>query len=249
MKENIEMEFENNNEFVEENNENSVNDDKDPEWEKYCKECDEYFEENESDFDYVNEIITKKNLYPELVLIKKGKNITDKKPNMIILGKLQTPLKKINKSFKYLNVKNSTIFCSTITDDDKYCKKDNCKYLHNFRELPFCRGKCGKIMITENYYEGNCSKRHSEENFDNFLLRKNINISTKKDYELRFYTRPSNELVKKIIQDCKSKLINSVSIKIVEKPKTLNEFLNECPKINDVNKDFLNDEDFKSAWI
>lgn len=197
---------------------------KDPQWIEFNRDCEEYNLdiENEDDIEYEYNPYQ----YVRYPIIDNTVDLNEKyKENMVILGCVSP--KKKNKSFKYSynSKKNFGIFCLSVTKKNTKCNK-NCKLPHNFNEIPFCNSKCNRITLENNFYSGNCNKRHNMETVDNFMIRKHVKLNDINDITLEFFERPSSELIKELLTISKKLHINNITIKIVTKKITLDEFMN-----------------------
>ena len=150
---------------------------------------------------------------------------------MILIGKTITKNGEKKKSFKY-NIYgiNKNIFCKTVlfssntNNIQNICK---CKLPHSFQDILYCNSNCTKITYENNFYTGNCNKRHFKETVHNFVLRKNITLKDSGNACFEFYEIPSAEFIKDLLTKCKTLKFKEVKVKIVPKPKTLTEFLKE----------------------
>lgn len=217
-----------------------------PEWKKFLSDCE----------DWATEVYETTNVFDDSFKHSKTRkpcNLNkslDYKTEMILIGKTFMRSAEKKKSFKY-NIYgiNKNIFCKTVlfskSEDIKtICK---CKLPHSFQDVPYCNSKCTKITYENNFYTGNCNKRHYRENVHNFVLRKNIILKDNSDACFEFYEIPSAEFIQDLLNKCKKLKFKEVKVKIVLKPKTLTEFLKDN-KSSDDSEDSLSDYDFEIAW-
>lgn len=197
----------------------------DSEWLDYLKRCDEWNEEMEDD-DLNKEII----ITPKKYKIRKPCFLNEEvelENDFYIIGKVKSPKKP--KSFKYNSFKKThekqKIICDSVLQL-KPCEIKNCKEIHEFSKIPYCKGLCEKITFNNNYYKGSCIKRHYKETFENFVIRKQLKTKLE-NISLSFYERPSDELLYDILVSVNKLNIKSLEISLCKKPKTLSDFLNK----------------------
>lgn len=209
----IENEFENTSDLYSDN-----------EWLDFVKRCDEWDEEIEEDDLNKEIIITPKKYKIYKPVFLEEDNISN---DFYIIGKVKSPKK--SKSFKYNSyVKTQAkrkIICESVLQS-KICDIKNCKEIHDFNKIGYCKGFCGKITLSNNYYKGSCIKRHYKETFENFILRKNLKTNIK-NISLYFYEKPDADLLFEILSSVKKLNIQSLEIAMCKKPKTLIDFYNE----------------------
>lgn len=192
--------------------------DKNEEWLKYLRDCDEYNEKYEECIDLYSFNNAKPK--PEAFLIDQSNVDKDSQYEMFILGRIKAPICK-KKSFKYTNIK-SNIFCTSLLTNKK-CTT-NCKYVHNFQDIPFCHGKCSKITINyEFFYTGTCTKRHVNETLDNYVFRKSVKL-LKNNLTFSFFEKPNIEHVSEILKVCKKLGYLNVTFTIKSRQKTIDDF-------------------------
>lgn len=224
-----------------------------PEWKKFLSDCAEWATEVYETSDVFEEV------YGPFKQLKTRKpcNIINKSLEydyeMILIGKTivrRNGEKK--KSFKYnIYGMNKNIFCKTVlvskSDDvKKICK---CKMPHSFKEIPYCNSNCKKITYENNFYTGNCNKRHFKETVHNFVFRNNIILKESDNACFDFYEIPSVEFIQNLLNKCKKLKFKEVKVKIVPKPKTFTEFMNDHKKSSNTSSDYtLTDDDFEKAW-
>lgn len=213
----------------------------DPEWLKFDKDCEEY----KYDFTDITEEVSDEEEYYVRYPINHKLIVPEKSNQMVILGYV-SPQKK-TKSFKYsYNSKKNFIFCNSLIDDKIKCNSLKCKLPHTFNEIPFCNSNCKRITYNNNFYSGNCNKRHNMETLENFLIRKNIKMAGLKRADLGFFEKPSSELVKDILLRAKKLNFTDVKINIIPKKITFSEFLANKPIIEE---DKLEEDiDILSLW-
>ncbi|QIH04959.1 hypothetical protein [Dasineura jujubifolia toursvirus 2a] len=193
------------------------------EYNEYLKSCEEYNDEVDEVYEgYSLEEL----LPPKFVMPKTLANSTIKKDSQddfISLGNV--PINKNTKiTFRYYS-RDNKIFCSSMYGSNKKQCNNKCKYAHSYKDIPFCNSKCERIQLDNNIYFGKCSKRHSKETFENFIVRKGIKTHNLKSFNIKCYERPSNTIIKTILSLTQEINIKEINIEIIPKPKTLEEFL------------------------
>lgn len=221
------------------------------EWLKYLADCEEWSEETIVENDDFVEVSQMKRMAIHKPFILDEDNFYDEN-SMISLGMINTREKK-KKSFKYnYNKSNKHIFCSSLLNtknDNKKCFGDSCKNPHKFSEILYCHGKCGKITYENNFYTGNCNKRHLKETLENFVLRKNIKLKSCKTAEFCFYDKPTSEFIIELLVQAKSLLFEEIKIRIIPRPKTMEDFLKDRVTDDIIPSDYVFlDEDFNKIW-
>lgn len=213
------------------------------EWEAYVQHCKEY---DESDVDNFESEESDKEVSPVFVHgpIKEAGNV---EYDMIVLGENFKQEKK-KKSFKYYGI-NGMIFCSSFAKFNKKCEKSKCKYAHSYDEISTCDGKCKRIEFSNNYYSGNCNKRHKKETFVNFMFRKSIRITGVESADFEFYERPSESFVQNFLETAKKLKISKINFEIVKPPTTLQEFFDsKTPEESEDEQQFLDENDLAEVW-
>lgn len=187
----------------------------DPDWVDYLKNCEEY--------DFI-EPTNENKIWKQKIVSHRAINIDcgECKDEMIILGKIKKPETPKKKSFKFV-LKNASVFCKNFLNDEQ-CNLKFCKYIHDFEKLDYCKGKCGRVFYENNFYSGNCSKRHSRETIQNYLFRKELKSILLKNVNFDLYEKPSIEFLETFIPLCKSLNIESAKIRIVKPRRTLEDF-------------------------
>lgn len=214
------------------------------EFEEDSEEYQKYLADLEEWFDDVIENIEEPPKQPKIW--KPIKNFSfSEDDNMVIIGSVTSISKKIKTSFKY-NVFNKNIFCNSLKGKSK-C--NGCKYAHVFTDLPYCIGKCGRITIENNFYFGNCNKRHSHETLENFLIRKGIQLNSVKEADFKIFDHPTKEFVSEILERAKSLKFTSVTFSLINKSQNLEEFLEKNhQEQEDIYNNSLTDEEFNQLW-
>lgn len=211
------------------------------EYQKYLNDIEEWFE------DVIETIEEPAKQYKVLrPVLKPIKNFSPCEENdMVIIGSVTNVSKKIKTSFKY-NVFNKNIFCNSLKGKSK-C--NGCKYAHTFTDIPYCIGKCGRIILENNFYFGNCNKRHSQETLENFLIRKGIQLNTVREADFKIFDHPSKEFVREILERAKSLKFTSVSFTLINRSQNLEEFLEKNrQEQDDIYNNVLTDEEFNELW-
>lgn len=214
-------------------------------WETFLKNCQSY---DESDYEDCNFSEETEDLYFPKIPPGPVCEIGNVNYDMIVLGETFKQEKK-KKSFKYSGI-NGQLFCSSFAKFDKKCTKPKCKYSHSFEDIPLCDSKCKRIEFENNYYTGNCNKKHKKETLVNFSFRKNIRLCSVKTGEFEFYERPSEDFIKSLLETAKKLKISTIDIKIVNRPTTIDDFFNcKSPEISDEEtEEGLGSEDLKKIW-
>nr|UOX61100.1 MAG: hypothetical protein DiTV3a_F18ORF2 [Diabrotica toursvirus 3a] len=203
------------------------NDVYDPEFEQYVRDCEEY-----NDFTFDSERTYVKNSRILFPVSEEELNTEQDDYEMILLGKIIIPKEKIKKSFKYNLSSQVKYFCNNIELYNS-CNREACRYSHKYEDILKCQGKCGKIKIDNNYHHGTCNRRHSNESFSNFLIRKRIFFKLmSKSLVLEFFKRPEEEFISEILNIVKQLGYEKLEIKIVKKQKTIEEWFSERLKYN-----------------
>lgn len=188
-------------EFVVEKN--TLNEDL--EWIKYCKDCDEWndeiIEEEEKEQEY--KILYPTQLFPtevrdEQMIIMKNK---------ISLKKKIGPVKTLCKNF------------------GKKCTFSNCRSAHTWKDVDYC-STC-KINYSNNFYSGNCHRRHAKETLDNYFIRRNFKPKHYKvdEFSFKFFESPDEEFLKNLLNVSKNINVKQVNFEFVNKPITLEDYL------------------------
>lgn len=219
------------------------------EWLQYLKDCQDWcLDSSDCITDYVDDqsYYIRKIIKP--INLKKNNDVENF--NMVSLGSINKRNAKKKQSFKY-NVGNKHIFCSSIIkDDSKPCKNKKCKQAHSFQDILYCDGKCGRIVIENNYYSGICNKRHFNETIENFMVRKNIRLFSITSAVFEFYKKPSSEFISNLLEKSK-KIFNNVTVILIDEPirETVEDFLNKKNNNNYEYDDLsLNTEEFNALW-
>lgn len=196
-------------------------------WKQFLLDCDEWNKEPVEEEPYYpfEKIYT--NSKPHFYIPSNDSYSEDEDTydNMIVLGKI-TKIPKKKQSFKYHVGSSKNIMCGSLQAGNKKgeCNNVKCKYAHKFTDIPFCYGKCGHITHENNFYSGNCNKRHCNETIDNFVLRKNIQLNDIKKIVLYFFERPNSELVESILYKASKIMVSEVKLKIRPPTDTLEEY-------------------------
>lgn len=207
-------------------------------WNRYLEDCEEWHDEIScDDYCFFESIFGPTNFIRtppvNLPINKDDDEDSDNDREMISLGVFKI-LNKKQKSFKQQST-NRNIFCNSIINSNaKKCNNKNCKSAHKFVDVAYCAGKCGRITLQNNFYRGNCSKRHHRETIENFLIRKGICLTKISSATLRCYEKPDLKFMKYILESCKKINITEVTVKIVPKQKTL----------SDIYKDVVEEEKY-----
>lgn len=215
---------------------------KDPEWVDFCTNCEEYKHEVS---DFYDGDYQKMSNYVSIVYPVNNNEITEYKTDMIFMGYI-----KQKKNVKKSQPSVRSIFCESVLINKKNtkCNKNKCKLNHVFQDIPFCNANCKRITFDNNVYYGSCSKRHSLETFDNFLIRKNIKYINHTEFNIGFFSRPDSETVRKLLIASKHIGANNLTISIVNKKLTFDEFYDHI-KFNSENTSETFDDDIEiSKW-
>lgn len=232
--------------YSDEQNEEFIDLNSNLEWLDYLERCESWKEKIEEDNLNEEYIESEK---PLRILKPTFLNNDYENNSLIVIGNISSPKK--TKSFKYKNqFQPKKILCNSVLLD-KPCEIKNCRENHNFKNILFCRGNCDKITNENNFYFGNCNKRHSKETFINFILRKKLKFGTVQDIRLEFFERPNSEFLKKILTLVKeNKNISNLTIGFCQKSITLKDFLFKNKKEdNDINPSFWSSEELKKIWL
>lgn len=210
----------NNTEFNYDSDDSDVNNYSE-DWNNYLNDCDEW---NREDFEYENTLFVNKKK-PRVIIPQFLDEDDFGEENKFTILKVNLYKKKKSNNnkptFRYNNAKIK-IFCNSIIKDSgiKTCKRSTCKFAHKFTDIEFCNNECG-IEYENNFYTGNCNKRHFRETLYNFVVRKKISLVNFITAEFPFYEKPDSIFLQNLLEICKKINFREVRIKIVKKPEIL----------------------------